>query len=438
MPAVLLFGDGDRATGAGHQVRLAAIADALAARGCDVSFACRDLPGSTHVWAWRGRPTLLLDPALDPDQAVAQARPGFATLVVDHYGVRHAAGCVAISDGPGLGPPAGAALAVCPRPGARADELPVVATIAGSSFLPLRPAFAKRRGPRPGGPVLVAVGATDPGGLVPCIAEVLGRAVLTLPGGEGAAAVAERLAGCSAAVVSASTMALECIAIGLPTVAVVSVSNQERLAAGLAGLGVPVLRADDLAGLPEALVRAVAPEAIDGGGSSRIAERIVELARWPVGSCLRWARWDDADHLLAWANDPVARQASFRSDHISRAGHLAWLARQLGDPHSRIWIGEIEGRTVGTVRLTREGGTATVSITIAPEARGRGAGRRLLSDLAGWSAATGFARTLVALVKDGNQASLRLFSNCGWPVTGRVPVAGCPATRYELDVETSR
>ena len=438
MPGVLLFGDGDRATGAGHQVRLAAIADALTARGLDVRLACRDLPGSTHAWAWRDRPTLLLDPSLDPDQAVAEARAGFAAVVIDHYAVRRAPGCIAISDGPGLGPPAGAALAVCPRPGASADELPGVATIAGAAYLPLRSAFARRRGPLPDGPVLVAIGATDPGGLVPRIAAALARPVLTLPGGEEAAVVAERLAGCSAAVVSASTIALECLALGLPTVAVVSVPNQEHLAAGLAGLGVEVLRPEGLAGLPAALARTVVPDAIDGGGAGRIAERIDELARWPVGSCLRWARWDDAGHLLDWANDPAARQASFRSDPIPRDGHLAWFARTLGDPHSRIWIGEVEGQAVGTVRLTREGTAATVSIAVAPEARGRGAGRRLLADLAGWVAATGFARTLIAWVKDGNPASLRLFSGCGWPVAGQAPVAGSPATRYELTVEPAR
>jgi L-amino acid N-acyltransferase YncA len=438
MPAVLLFGDGDRATGAGHQVRLAAIADALATRGLDVRLACRDLPGSTHAWAWRGRPTLLLDPALDPDAAVARARAGCAAVAIDHYGVRCAPGCIAISDGPGLGPPAGAALAVCPRPGAAADELPGVATIAGAAYLPLRSAFARRCGPLPGGPVLVAVGATDPDGIASRIAAALTRPVLTLPGGEPADVVAARLAGCSAAVVSASTIALECLALGLPTVVMVSVANHERLAAGLAVLGVPVLRLEGLSGLPAALARAAAPEAIDGGGARRIAERITELARWPAGSCLRWARWDDADRLLAWANDPAARQASFRSDVIQRDGHLAWYARMLGDPHCRVWIGEVEGRAVGSVRLTREGAAATVSITVAPEARGRGAGHRLLTDLANWAAATGFAGNLVAWIKDGNPASHRLFSRCDWLVAGRTLVAGHPATRYELPMEPSR
>lgn len=436
MPSILLFGDGDRATGAGHQVRLAAIADALTARGLGVRLVCRDLPGSTHAWAWRGRPTLTLAPSLSPDEAVAQSRSGFDAVVIDHYGVQRAPGCIAISDGPGLGPPEGAALAVCPRPGAAADELPGVATIAGAAFLPLRSAFSGRRGPQPGGPVLVAVGATDPSGLGVRIADVLARPVLTLPGDEEAEAVAARLAGCSAAVVSASTIALECLALGLPTVAVISVANQERLAAGLAGLGVPVLRPEDLAGLPAALARAVASKAIDGGGAARIAERVAETARWPAGSCLRWARWEDADRLLAWANDPAARQASFSSDPIAREGHMAWYARMLGDPHSRIWIGEVDGQPVGTVRLTRDGASAQVSIAVAPEARGRGTGRRLLADLAGWTAATGFAGRLIAWVKDDNPASLRLFAGCDWPVADRSAVAGIAATRYELCVES--
>jgi GNAT superfamily N-acetyltransferase len=218
-------------------------------------------------------------------------------------------------------------------------------------------------------------------------------------------------------------------------VAVVTCANQERLAAGLAALGVPVLRPDAIDRLGSMLGLAQAPADIDGGGSARIAERITELARWPDASCLRWAAWDDADRLLAWANDPDTRAASFRDGIIARDGHLAWFARGLADPATRIWIGEVDALPVGTVRLTREGEAATVSIAVAPGARGRGTGRRLLADLVAWASATGFCGHLVAWVKDGNPASLRLFAGSGWTVAGHAPVAGIPATRYERIVE---
>lgn len=435
MGAILLFGDGDHALGAGHHIRLAAIADALEARGLSTRLACRDLPGSTHTWAWRDRPVVVLPGGMTADQAVAQARVGYRTVVIDHYDVTCAPGCVAVVDGPGLGPAHEAALVICPRPGALAAEVPGVPSLAGASYLPLRPAFAVRRGPSKDGPIMVAVGATDPGGLRARIMDVLQRPVMVLPGGEDADAVAERIASCSCAVVSASTIAVECLAIGVPVVAVISAPNQERLAAGLAGLGVPVLPIDGIANLPALLGQALAPVGLDGGGAGRIAERIVELERWPSRSCLRWATWDDADLLHSWANDADSRAASFSSSEISHQSHLSWLARTLSDPAIRIWIGESAGRPAGTVRLNRERGIATVSIAVAAEARGCGMGRQLLGDLMAWTAATGFAQRLIAWVKDGNQASQRLFAGSGWQVAERGSIAGSAATRYEFVLE---
>lgn len=426
---IVLFGDGNQAIGAGHHIRLAAIADALAARGLPVRLACRDLPGSTHAWAWRGRNVDLRPAGLDATAAAAGAH------LIDHYGVAAAAGCAAIVDGPGLGPPQGAALAICPRPGAHPSEVPHLACIAGEAWLPLRHAFAARRGAHPRGPVLVACGGTDASGAGARIASVLtntGHRVATLPGGADAETVAGLIAGCRAAVVSASTIALECLAIGVPVVAVTTAANQQRLAAGLAALGVPVVAESEAAA---ALPRAADPP-LDGGGAARIAERVAELALAPP-TCLRFAAWDDAERLLAWANDPATRAASFRPGAIDRAGHLAWLARTLGDPAARIWIGVLDGLPAGTVRLARDGTAATVSIQVAPEARGRGAGRRLLHDLAAWNTATGFAARLDAWVRDGNDASHRLFAGCGWRVAERGAVAAQPATRYVWPPETA-
>jgi GNAT superfamily N-acetyltransferase len=420
----VLFGDGDPAIGAGHHIRLAAIADALAALGEEPVLACRDLPGSTHAWAWRGRAVRLLPAAMPADEAAAGA------LLIDHYGVRSAPGSAALSDGPGFGPPAGASLAVLPRPGAHPGELPDLPCAAGAAWVPLRAAFAQRRGATAGGPVLVACGATDPGGTGARIAADLaarGHAVARLPGGADADAVAALIAGCSRAVVSASTLALECLAVGVPVVAVRTAANQERLAAGLAGLGVPVVAPEQAA---DALAMAAAPP-FDAGGAARIAERLRELRRAPAAGCLRAARWSDADDLLAWANDPTARAASFDPRPIARDGHLAWFARLLGDPEARCWIGD----GAGTVRLARSGRAATVSIAVAPAGRGRGLARRMLADLAAWNAATGFAARIDAWVRDGNDTSHRLFAGAGWRLAERGAVAGSPATRYAWGTE---
>ncbi|MBA3939232.1 MAG: UDP-2,4-diacetamido-2,4,6-trideoxy-beta-L-altropyranose hydrolase, partial [Planctomycetes bacterium] len=87
--SVLIVADGATAIGAGHQVRCAALAQALVARGSTVLMACRDLPGSTHGWAWRGLATLVLPATLDADALVreAQAHSAATVVAIDHYEV---------------------------------------------------------------------------------------------------------------------------------------------------------------------------------------------------------------------------------------------------------------------------------------------------------------------------------------------------------------
>jgi RimJ/RimL family protein N-acetyltransferase len=131
---------------------------------------------------------------------------------------------------------------------------------------------------------------------------------------------------------------------------------------------------------------------------------------------LRPAVIEDAAMLLAWANDPVTRAASRRHDPIAAAGHRRWLERRLATPNdNRIWIGESAGVPIGVVRFERrEPDAIEVSITVAPEARGRGLGRPLLE--AGVAAAReAFGPvTIVADILPGNEASRRLFTGAGF------------------------
>ena len=120
--------------------------------------------------------------------------------------------------------------------------------------------------------------------------------------------------------------------------------------------------------------------------------------------------------LLDWANDPVTRAASRRHELIAAAGHRRWLERRLATPNDdRIWIGESAGTPIGVVRFERRGHDAVeVSITVAPEARGRGLGRPLLE--AGVAAAReAFGPvTILADILPGNEASRRLFAGAGF------------------------
>lgn len=123
--------------------------------------------------------------------------------------------------------------------------------------------------------------------------------------------------------------------------------------------------------------------------------------------------------LLDWSNDPVTRASGFHPDPIPPDEHRRWLARRLADERGGLWIGEVDGVPVGTVRVDLDAdGSAEVGISVAPALRGRGLARPLL--VAGLAAArerSDVAR-FVAVVRPANAASLGLFRGAGFADAG--------------------
>jgi len=131
---------------------------------------------------------------------------------------------------------------------------------------------------------------------------------------------------------------------------------------------------------------------------------------------LRRADLGDADFLLTLRNDPTTRRFSFTQHLISKSEHVAWLTECLSDPVSLIWIALCEEASAGQLRLTRlDALTAEVHITVAPDFRGRGLARLMLSLAAelcegSWPQIT----HLRAQIMPENEASLRTFHAAGF------------------------
>jgi len=123
----------------------------------------------------------------------------------------------------------------------------------------------------------------------------------------------------------------------------------------------------------------------------------------------------DAGLLLGWRNDPRTRRSSRSTAVVALDEHLAWLRGVLADPERLLLVVEHEEAPVGTVRFDRRDGDGwEVSITLAPESRGRGlsgavlaAGERVAADRLG-------VRTVFAAVHQDNAASGKLFEKAGY------------------------
>jgi CMP-N-acetylneuraminic acid synthetase/ribosomal protein S18 acetylase RimI-like enzyme len=135
---------------------------------------------------------------------------------------------------------------------------------------------------------------------------------------------------------------------------------------------------------------------------------------------LRAAAAGDRLALWRWRNDPGTRRASFDSREIPLDEHTRWLAQSLALRERRLWIVVGEGGAdAGVVRLDVEGRSATVSIALAPEARGRGLGTAALRALAAEAFGSLGLATLRARVKRDNRASLAVFRRAGYAVRAR-------------------
>lgn len=457
---VLIRTDASTSIGIGHLVRCAALAEALVDGGDEVVLlTARTSP--TDAVAWRGQRVEILDAAAGSPDDVArtlslvrsvnaawvvldgyrfpptyrdQLAGSTRLLLFDDHGARDLDASLVVNGNlyadramyPGararclLGPRHAAlrrAFASPPTdPPARADR--VLVSLGGADPDARTPAILAAMARRDVGGGDVVIGPLNP---VPDevrdVARRLGWMVHEAP--QNLAALIRR---CSVAVIGAGSGTLEALALGAPIVAVRIADNQDRVVDSIRmqGLGMtadgssPEAVADATARLladPDLRARLsrLGRETVDGRGASRIAAAMrADLI------VLRQVAMTDADLLLAWRIDPATRDASFGSPPIDRGSHVAWLARSLGDPKQLLRIAEAGGRPIGTVRLDLTADhRATISVTVAPEARGRGWATNLIRAALGLAAERDI-EWVDAEIKPDNAASIGAFRAAGF------------------------
>lgn len=121
---------------------------------------------------------------------------------------------------------------------------------------------------------------------------------------------------------------------------------------------------------------------------------------------LRAATEDDCERVWRWACAPEVRALSRDPRPVPFDEHTRWFAARLA-ARTPTWIVEEDGTPVGVLRV--DGSPQRVSIALAPEARGRGVGRRAIAAItAAWCG------PLVAEVARTNAPSRACFEACGF------------------------
>jgi UDP-2,4-diacetamido-2,4,6-trideoxy-beta-L-altropyranose hydrolase len=250
------------------------------------------------------------------------------------------------------------------------------------------------------------------------------------------------------AVAAAGSTALELLFMGLPAALVMQSDNQQRVAEALAaeGLAVNLGRSEQLESakitevvhaLLDSRERRVKMSEdgrgqVDGLGAARV---LVAMGGRPL--VLRRAVADDCERLWKWKNEPAVRAISFTTDEVPWEAHVKWFEARLVDPGCLFYVAEnLEGEAVGQVRYDVNGRDATISITVAPTARGMGYGTRLIRQASATAVKEAGIARVHAYVKPGNEVSVGAFLKAGYKEAEPETVRGQQALHFVLQAKS--
>ena len=145
---------------------------------------------------------------------------------------------------------------------------------------------------------------------------------------------------------------------------------------------------------------------------------------------LRKATMEDAELLFRWKNDPDTIANSITKRGVTMEEHVNWLQKVIDNPDRQLFILDIDGVSVGQLRLDMEimeqvenkeihnysnipNITAEISYGLALEHRGKGLGRVLLEQAESLAGVLNL-KELTAEVLPHNIASQKLFRSLGF------------------------
>lgn len=237
------------------------------------------------------------------------------------------------------------------------------------------------------------------------------------------------------AVVPASGLAYEALSRGCQVVVGHYVNNQQGLFQGLVDEGYVI----SAGGFEPGQVQAALQRGLDQGWPTPLShpwdgqspQRLVaalQAAEQPLS--IQPAGWSDSDLLLAWANDPVTRQASFHPGVIERAQHERWFSNRIDHPDYHILLGWNGNQPVGSFRVERHSEGWVCSVVIAPAARGQGWATTLIFKACHALRIAHGVEAVTAYIKAENTASIKAFTRAGFTFVRETEVQQSPSFEY--------
>jgi len=232
------------------------------------------------------------------------------------------------------------------------------------------------------------------------------------------------------AIVPSSTVLYEVAAVGKPVLCGYYADNQKNIYKSFtekgAALGIGKWQDASFTDIEKAIktLKLKDPESfikqqrdlIDGKSGERVL-KIFGL----INLKIRDVSPNDVDLLYEWVNDPDVRRNAINSKKIDYNEHVNWFKRVLNSEKTYIFILEKDHNAVGQIRFDWDDRTKAfvIDYSIDRRYRGNGYGKEIVRlgmfELRKKSGDVSF----VAIVRQGNNASLRVFEGLGFIVLSR-------------------
>jgi UDP-2,4-diacetamido-2,4,6-trideoxy-beta-L-altropyranose hydrolase len=230
------------------------------------------------------------------------------------------------------------------------------------------------------------------------------------------------------AIGAAGVAALERMALGVPSVTLITADNQVSPAEGMSiYTGETFLDARGKFAMSElknsliatAQARVAMQERaflnqflIDRFGLTRLVRAILPTS--PLKMVVRQAKQTDCATYLIWANDPQVRLNSISQDQVETASHVRWFRHAISSTDMILYVGELDGLPFGQVRFQKEKNDWWLSYSIDCDFRGLGLGRDLIEMALTKFAAANPKTDVHGVVKIGNKASIKVLQSTGF------------------------
>lgn len=161
-------------------------------------------------------------------------------------------------------------------------------------------------------------------------------------------------------------------------------------------------------------------ENVDGQGSHRVVQFIIEKFCNSNSFYLRKAAESDSQKVFELSNDPTVREQSINKKTINWDEHRSWFVKKIKEEDYIFLLAfDKKDNFIGQVRFQIAGNSATVSISVQKDFRGKGLSKKILREAClKIFSEKNCIQQIIAFILPNNEVSVKAFISNGFAFMG--------------------